>query len=349
MTILDGFVRGRSATARSIYVVALCSMLFACGGGDGGGIVGGGGGGGGGGGSTPATSLSCDGYPQTINGTTQVCLILQEYAQVTPGVSVSTNFGNVTGHGFDILNAYVVYARIIAGAADQDRATALAQSVVVNTANSMISASPDQVDSPQSLQIDFEIFTAKNTNLTLTSDAGNMSVDNYNSILNLTPKKGNASLTTVQGQETVNVGSGNASLTTVQGQATVSVGTGNASLTTLQGQATVSVGMGNASLTALQGQGQATVNVGAGNIDATLSGSGWTGAGMNATTQSGNISVSRPAAYQAAFTAKSDLGIASIDGQQAQSGQAPAVVTAGSGAPIMLESKKGNVSVTAAQ
>jgi putative adhesin len=315
MTILDRFVRGRSATARLIYVAALCSMLLACGGGGSGGSSGdpppppppppsG---------STPPTSLSCDGYPKTVSGTTQVCLILQEYAQVTPGVSASTNVGNLTGHGFDILNAFVVYARIIAGAADQGSATALAQSVVVNTANSMISATPDQVDSPQSLQIDFEIFTATNTNLTLTSGTGNISVDNYNAILNLTSNTGNASLTTVQGQATVNVGTGNASLTTVQGQA--------------------------------------TVNVGEGNIDATLSGSGWTGAGMNATTQVGNITVSRPAAYQAAFTAKSDLGDASIDGQQAQavSGQPPAVVTAGSGAPIMLESKVGDVSVTTAQ
>jgi hypothetical protein len=328
MTILDRFVRGRSATARLIYVAGLCSMLLACGGG-------------GSGdppppppppsGSTPPTSLSCDGYPKTVSGTTQVCLILQEYAQVTPGVSASTNVGNLTGHGFDILNAYVVYARIIAGAADQGSATALAQSVVVNTANSMISATPDQADSPQSLQIDFEILTATNTNLTLTSGTGNISVDNYNSILNLTANTGNASLTTVQGQATVNVGTGNASLATVQGTAAVKVGTGNASLTTVQGQA--------------------TVNVGKGNIDTTLSGSGWTGAGMNATTQLGNITVSRPAAYQAAFTAKSDLGNASIDGQQAQavSGQPPAVVTAGSGAPIMLESKVGDVSVTTAQ
>ena len=348
MTILDRFVRGRSATARLIYVAALCSTLLACGGG--------GSGGSGGSGSSsdpppppppPSTSLSCDGYPQTVSGTTQVCLILQEYAQVTPGVSASTNVGNLTGHGFDILNAYVVYARIIAGAADQGSATALAQSVVVNTANSTISAAPDQVDSPQALQIDFEIFTATTTNLTLTSGTGNISVDNYNSILNLTSNTGNVSLTTVQGQATVNVDTGNASLTTVQGEAAVKVGTGNASLTTVQGQATVNVGTGNASLTTVQGQ--ATVNVGKGNIDATLSGSGWTGAGMNATTQLGNITVSRPAAYQAAFTAKSDLGNASIDGQQAVSGQAPAVVTAGSGAPIMLESKVGDVSVTTAQ
>ena len=329
MTILDRLVRGRSATARSIYVAALCSTLLACGGGGSDGSS-----------SDPpppppppptTTSLSCDGYPKTVSGTTQVCLILQEYAQVTPGVSASTNVGNLTGHGFDILNAFVVYARIIAGAADQGSATALAQSVVVNTANSMISATPDQADLPQTLQIDFEIFTATNTNLTLTSGSGNISVDNYNSILNLTPNSGNVSVTTVQGQATVKVGSGNASLTTVQGTANVNVGSGNASLTTVQGQA--------------------TVNVGSGDIDATLSGSGWTGAGMNATTQVGNITVSRPAAYQAAFTAKSDLGDASIDGQQAQavSGQPPAVVTAGSGAPIMLESKVGDVSVTTAQ
>src|SRR5579864_482127 len=37
MTILDRFVRGRSVTARLIYVAALCSMLLACGGGGSGG------------------------------------------------------------------------------------------------------------------------------------------------------------------------------------------------------------------------------------------------------------------------------------------------------------------------
>ena len=327
MTILDEFVGGRCAAARSIYVVALCSMLFACGGGGGDdvGIVSGSGGSGSGGGSNPPTSLSCTGYPTN----TQFCLILQENAQVTPSVSVSTNAGNLIGHGFDILNTYVVYARIIATAADQGSARALAQSVVVNTANSMISATPD---SSQSLQIDFEIFTAKNTNLTMTSGAGDISVDNYNSILNLTANAGDASVTNIQGQATVNVDKGDASLTTVQGTAAVKVGTGDASLT------------------ALQGQGQVTVTVGTGDIDATLSGSGWTGAGMNATTQKGDITVSRPAAYQAAFTAKSDLGVASIDGQQQIAPPAsPAVVTAGSGAPIMLESQVGDVSVAAAQ
>lgn len=345
MTILDEFVGGRCAAARSIYVVALCSMLFACGGGGGDdvGIVSGSGGSGSGGGSNPPTSLSCTGYPTN----TQFCLILQENAQVTPSVSVSTNAGNLIGHGFDILNTYVVYARIIATAADQGSARALAQSVVVNTANSMISATPD---SSQSLQIDFEIFTAKNTNLTMTSGAGDISVDNYNSILNLTANAGDASVTNIQGQATVNVDKGDASLTTVQGTAAVKVGTGDASLTTFQGQATVNVDNGDASLTALQGQGQVTVTVGTGDIDATLSGSGWTGAGMNATTQKGDITVSRPAAYQAAFTAKSDLGVASIDGQQQIAPPAsPAVVTAGSGAPIMLESQVGDVSVAAAQ
>jgi hypothetical protein len=93
------------------------------------------------------------------------------------------------------------------------------------------------------------------------------------------------------------------------------------------------------------------VNVGTGAIQVTLTGSGWSGAGLTASTQLGNISLSRPAAYQAAFTAQTDLGMASIDANQASTvtpGQ-PAVVTAGSGAPIVLKSMNGNVSVVATQ
>jgi len=97
-------------------------------------------------------------------------------------------------------------------------------------------------------------------------------------------------------------------------------------------------------------QGQTTVNDSVGNIDVTLSGSGWTGAGMKATADAGNITLSRPAGYQAAFTAKSDAGNAIIDSQTASStAGTPAVVTAGTGAPITLESKIGNVAVTMAQ
>jgi hypothetical protein len=96
--------------------------------------------------------------------------------------------------------------------------------------------------------------------------------------------------------------------------------------------------------------GQVTVDVGTGSVDTMLSGSGWTGAGMTASVQNGNISVSRPAAYQAAFTAQCDNGTASIDGKLATSSpQGPGVVMAGSGAPIMLRSKNGEVTVVATQ
>jgi DUF4097 and DUF4098 domain-containing protein YvlB len=116
----------------------------------------------------------------------------------------------------------------------------------------------------------------------------------------------------------------------------------------VQGEATVNDLAGNVALQAVQGE--VKVNDQAGNIDVTLSETGWTGAGMNATTQAGDVSVSRPMGYQAAFTAKSDAGNASIDSQTATSnGSTPAVVTAGSGAPIMLESKAGNVSVIVSQ
>ena len=225
---------------------------------------------------------------------TQVCLIVQGYAQITPNVSASTNVGNVTAHGRDSLDAYVVYSRIVAQAADEGAATALAKSVVITTANGTISASPAQADSPQALQIDFEIFTAPSTNLTLTSGTGDLAVDNYNAVLHLTSQVGNASLQNVQGQVSLDTGTGS--------------------------------------------------------IDVTLSGSGWVGAGMTASTQQGSVSLSRPAAYQAAITAESDLGTASIDGKQATTaGQAPAVVTAGSGVPIMLKSMVGNVAVVATQ
>lgn len=234
----------------------------------------------------------------SVSGTsenyTQVCLIIQKSAPVTPSVSMSTVVGTLNGHGRDTLSAYPVYARVIAQAADQGTATTLAHSVVVSTANGTISASPDQVAYPQSLEIDFEIFTAPTTNLTLTDSVGAQSVDNYDATLQLTTQIGAVSLQTMQGHATVRT------------------------------------------------------NVGA--ISATLSGSAWTGAGMTATTQVGAISISHPASYQAAFTATSDLGTATIDGQQAtSSGSKPATVSTGSGAPITLESKDGSVSVTATQ
>jgi hypothetical protein len=292
MTILDHPRAGRWALGRWVWVAVLCSVLTACGGG----------GGGGNNPPGPATTLSCDGYPQsvvlTINGAqqtyTQVCLILQEYAQVTPGVSVSTDTGSLTGHGRQMLDSYVVYSRIVAQAADVGSATALAKSVVITTANSTVSASPDQAAYPESLQIDFEIFTAPSTNLTLTTKTGTLAVDSYNAVLQLSSQTGSASLDDVQDQVTVNVTTGS--------------------------------------------------------IEATLAGTGWTGVGMTATTQTGSITVSRPTGYQAAFTAQTDLGTASIDGQQASTtGPTPAVVTAGSGSPIVLKSMNGGVTVVASQ
>ena len=392
MTILDGFVRGRSAAARLIYGVALCSMLFACGGGSGsepppvsttpsittqpanqtvnvgqtatfsvtangtaplsyqwqkGGVAISG--------ATSAsyttpatqssdngttftvtvtnaagsvsssaatltvspTTLSCAGFPQTVGTSTQVCVILQESAQVTPGLTVTTVAGNLTGHGRDNLQSFVVYARIIAQDANQGAATALANSVVINTANGNVSAMPDQATSPQSLSIDFEVFTAQTTNLTLTDTTGNLAVDNYNAILNLTTATGSAVLSAVQGQETVNANNGNIDV-----------------------------------IFSGPSQGQETFNTNNGNIDVTLIGTSFTGAGMTAKTQTGNVTASRPAGFQAAFTAETtNTGIASIDGQTqtAPVPNSPAVVTSGTGAPILLQTNTGNVTVTAAQ
>jgi hypothetical protein len=376
MTLRDRFVRGRSATTRLIYVVALCSMQFACGGGSGsepppmdttpsittqpanqtvnvgqtatfsvtangtaplsyqwqkGGVAVSG--------ATsasyttpatqasdtgttftvtvtnaagsvsssaatltvtatsvPPTTLSCAGFPQTVGTYTQFCVILQEFAQVTPSLTVTTLTGNLTGHGQDNLQSFVVYARIIAQDVNQGAAAVLANSVVINTANGNVSATPDQATSPQSLSIDFEVFTAQTTNLTLTDTTGNLAVDNYNAILNLTTATGNAVLSAVQGQETVNVNTGN--------------------------------------------------------IDVTFTGTSFTGAGMTAKTQTGNVTASRPVGFQAAFTAEvTNAGIASIDGQTqtAPVPNSPAVVTSGTGAPILLQTNTGNVTVTTSQ
>jgi len=326
ITGLNAFMRGRKASAYLVCATALCCVLSACSGSGGGGTGGGTGGGGGGGGNdsgSPATTLSCNGYPQpvqvSVNNTeqtyTQVCLITQQNPQITPSLNVTTVAGNLAGHGQDKLSAFTVYARIIAQAADEATATTLAKSVVVSTANGSVSATPDKVDFPEMLQIDYEVFTAPTTNLTLKSAAGNMSVDNYDATLQLTPTAGNTSLSNVDGKATVNSTKGNISLSNVNGQV--------------------------------------TVDTTAGNIGASLSGASWSGAGLSATTQAGNIAVSRPAGYQATITATVDAGVASIDDRSATSTPgpppAPGIVTVGSGAPIKLESKAGNVSVGTAQ
>lgn len=295
MAISAGLEDGLRAFVLRAFIAEVCLALSACGGG---------------GGEAPPpppvrqTTLSCDGYPKPVvvsvddmqQTFTQVCIILMENAALTPSISASTIVGDVIAHGTDMLSSYYVYARVVAQAADQATATALANGVIVTTANSTVSASPDQVQSPQSLAIDFEIFTAPDTNLTLTSGAaGSVAVDNYKSALQLTTSVGSATLKNVQGQVKVDVGTGA--------------------------------------------------------IDVTLTGSGWNGMGMTASTQLGNVSLSRPAAYQGAFTAQTDLGMASIDGNQMSTvtpGE-PAVVTVGSGAPIVLKSENGNVSVVAMQ
>jgi hypothetical protein len=280
----------------------MLGSLAACGGGgeSGGGNGVGVGSAGEGGAGPPTTSLSCSGYPSSgvavINGAqqpyTQVCLILQEYAPVTSSVSASTKAGNVTAHGGQTSNAYVVYSRIIAQAADQGAATALAKSVVITTANGTITASPDHVDTPQNLQVDFELFTNPGTNLTLSTDAGDLAADNHDAVLQLSARAGNTSLVNVQGQIT------------------------------------------------------ATSNVGS--INVKLTGTGWTGPGMTASVQTGNISLSRPATYQAAFTAQSAQGTVSIDNQNAMTTTpgTPVALTSGSGAPIVLEATVGSVAVS---
>ena len=352
----DVSIRGRKASAYLMCAAALCMMLSACSGGTGGGAGGGGNGnsgngngGSGSGGSSgaPASTLSCDGYPMTGTNYVQVCLMTQQSVASTPNLSVTTNAGNLLGHGRDNLSSFTLYTQIVAQAADEATATALAKSVVVSTSNGSISETSNPVTSPENLSVNFEVFTAPTTNLTMNSPAGNMGADNYNATLQLTPQSGNVTLQTVQGQTTVNSTSGNVSLQTVQGLTTVNSTSGNVSLQTVQGQTTVKDQSGNVTLQDVQGQGK--VNVLKGNIDVTLSGSGWTGAGLSATTNSGNVTVTRPTGYQAAFTATADVGIATIDSQSVTATNTPAVVTAGSGAPIVIESKSGNATVTTPQ
>lgn len=238
---------------------------------------------------------------------------------MTPSLTVTTVAGNLTGHGQDNLQSFVVYARIVAQDANEGAATALAKSVAINTGNGKVFATPDQAtSSTQSLSIDFEVFTAQTTNLTLTGTNGNLAVDHYNAILNLTTDNGDADLSAVQGQETVNVTNGN-------------------------------IGV----IFSGPSQGQETFNTTNGNIDLTLIGTSFTGAGITAKVDNaGNVTASRPAGFQAAFTAEAtNTGIASIDGQQqtAPIPNSPAVVTSGTGAPILLQTNKGNVTVTASQ
>jgi len=267
--------------------------------------------------TVPPTTLSCAGYPKTDQNSVQVCVILQESEQVTPSLTVTTVAGNLTGHGQDNLQSFVVYARIIAQDANEGAATALAKSVIINTADGKVSATPAQATSPQqSLMIDFEVFTAQTTNLTLTANDGNLTVDNYNAILNFTTGNGNADLSAVQGQETVNVNNGN-------------------------------IGV----IFSGPSQGQETFNTNNGNIDVTLIGTSFTGAGMTAKViNAGSVTATRPVGFQAAFTVQTNVGTAAIDGQkQTAPPNPPAVVTSGTGAPILLETNNGNASVVQAQ
>ena len=432
MTLLDRFVRGRSAATRLIYVVALCSMLFACGGGGsgsapppvstpsittqpanqtvnvgqtatfsvtangtaplsyqwqkGGVAISG---------ATsasyttpatqlsdsgttftvtvtnaagsvpsnaatltvtatgiPPTSLSCAGYPNTQQNYTQVCLLLPvEYAQVTPGVNVtSESGGDITAHGTGPSDLFVVYARVIAQAADQDTATALAHSVVVTiTPDGKISASPDHEDFPEMLNIDFEIFTLGSTNVTSNSAGGSLAADHYNATLNLTTAGGAIQLDTVQGNVTTNTSGGTINLDTVQGTVMAKSDGGTIQFDTVSGNVTATSGGGAINLDTVTGN--VTATAGGGSIGITLTGTGWTGPGLNATTQGGSIVLTRPAGYQAAFTAQAvGGGTVSIDGQSVSPPTNPVKLTAGSGAPITLESQGGgDVTVTVAQ
>ncbi len=243
------------------------------------------------GGTGPAPTLSCAGYPKTVSEGTQVCLMTQQSVAATSSLSVTTDVGDLLGHGRDNLTDFTLSTQILATAADEAAATALAKTVVVTAANGAISQTHAPVNFPENLSVNFEVFTAPTTNLTLTNSVGDQSVDNYNATLYLKAQTGSLTLETVDGQ--------------------------------------------------------ATVNVATGNITATLSGTGWTGAGMTATSQTGSITVTRPAGYEAAFTAKADLGNATIDSQVVASGpQGAAVVTSGTGAPISIESVVGNATVT---
>ena len=83
----------------------------------------------------------------------------------------------------------------------------------------------------------------------------------------------------------------------------------------------------------------------AGNITIGLGGAGWTGAGLTATTVTGNILLSRPLGYQSLITATTQVGEVEVDGKIKGSFPAPATITTGSGRPIKLTADEGNITV----
>jgi hypothetical protein len=338
-------------------------------------------------GPIPRTSLTCTGYPITQQNSVQVCLLLPvEHAQVTPGINVTSAAGGITTHGTAPPDSYVVYTRVIAQAADQGTAMALAQSVVVTiTPDGKISAKPDQAAFPQMVQNDFEIFTLASTNVTSNGMGGSLEADHYNNAtLNLTTDGGAIQVDTVQGTVTAQTGGGAIQLDNVQGTVTAKSNGGDVKLDTMDGNimattqgsaiqldtvqgsvtaqtdggaiqldnvhGTVNAKSNGGDLTLDTVDGNITATTQGGRIGITLTGTGWTGQGLSATTQGGSILLTRPAGYQAAFTAQTNFGTASIDGNSVTAvPPSPAKVIAGSGAPITLESDAGNVTVTVAQ
>jgi hypothetical protein len=163
------------------------------------------------------TSLSCAGYPKNVTVFTnsgistfvQVCKVVPLTAPLTPSLSVTSIAGNLTAHGGQTEGQIPFYARIIAQDATAEAATALANSVNISTENGAVSSQKIAVSYPQSLEIDYEVFTPSTTDVSLTTTAGNVSADSYTSTVNATTVAGDIALQTLDGDAKAKATAGN--------------------------------------------------------------------------------------------------------------------------------------------
>jgi hypothetical protein len=163
------------------------------------------------------TSLSCAGYPKNVTVFTnsgistfvQVCKIVPLTAPLTPSLTVTSIAGNVTAHGGQTEGQIPIYARIIAHDATAEAATALANSVNISTESGALSSQKIAVKYPQSLEIDYEVFTPSTTDVSLSATAGNVSADSYTSTVNATTVAGDIALQTLDGNANAKATAGN--------------------------------------------------------------------------------------------------------------------------------------------
>jgi hypothetical protein len=256
------------------------------------------------------TSLSCAGFPKnlTIGNTNvvQVCKIVSLTAPLTASLSVEGNTGNVFAHGGQTGSTIPVFARVIAQDTSSPTATMLADSVDVTTSGGVVTSNNVPVNFPESLQVDYEVFTPASTAISLSTQVGNVSADTYSGTLSAK-----------------------------------SVEAGNVTLQGVSGNSTVKVNAGDISLQSVNGDMSATAA--AGDVTVGLSGTGWVGQGLTVSNEAGNTLLSRPSGYAAKITATSEVGEVDVDGTVKKS--IPATITTGAGQPIKLSSLTGTITV----